>query len=156
MPSIDLRGFQDPLDPVRTSRQWQLDAALAALAALRGKQAENHARQRMAEHECKAQSDLAAHAWTSRGDPATQARLLAYLAGLQGRKLALEREAGELAHAVGEAQDAVLRLQCKVEVLERHRCDSLASYRSEQERKTMAGADQDWSARAALQGGEIP
>lgn len=150
MASTDMRGFRYTLEPVRKRREWQLDAAMARVAAVRKQLDECLAMRQRAEDEAVAQAGLAAQAWRDRGDPATQTRLLAYLTQLQSDKARIESDIDRLRAELSTAQHEVLRRQQHVETLQRHRTDVLGAYRMDQDRKTSAEADQDWTARMAL------
>jgi hypothetical protein len=147
--ATDLRGFRYPLESLRQRRQWQLDAALAQLAALRQQLAAREARKDAVERDAAEQSARAAQAWAARVDPVMHTRSLAYLAQLQARKAGVEREIAGLREDIAHAQQAVLRRQQGLEMLQRHRKEELAMYRLDEDRKTGAEADQDWSARSA-------
>lgn len=153
MPSIDLRGFQDPLAPLRKRREWQLDQALATAGALRVRVSEAEARRRHAIEQLQNQSALAAQAWAKRRDPCAHARLLPYLVQRHASVLACEDEERRLREELADAQKAALRRQQEVDVLERHRSEQMADYRLMQERKLAVQADREWNARSPVRAG---
>lgn len=150
MASTDMRGFRYPLEPVRKRREWQLDAAMAQVAAVRKQLDECLAMWQRAEDEAVAQAGLAAQAWRHRSDPATQTRLLAFLARLQGDKARIESDIDRLRVELSTAQQEALRCQQHMETLQRHRTEVLSAYRIDQDRKSSVEADQDWTARRAV------
>lgn len=150
MASTDMRGFRYTLEPVRKRREWKLDAAMTRVAAVRKQLDECLAMWQRAEDEAVAQAGLAAQAWRDRGDPATQTRLLAFLTQLQRDKTRIESDIDRLRVELSTAQREALRRQQHVETLQRHRTEVLSAYRSDQDRKSNAEADQDWTARTAL------
>lgn len=153
MPSIDLRGFADPLGSLRKRREWQLDQALATAGALRVRVSAAEARRRHAIEQFQHQSALAAQAWAKHRDPCAHAQLLSYLAQRHASVLACEDEERRLRDEFADAQKAVLRRQQEVDVLERHRSERMAEYRLTQERKLAAEADREWNARSPVRAG---
>jgi hypothetical protein len=150
MASSEVRGFRYPLEPLRKRRGWELDLAMAAVAALRKQLDDKQATRQAVEDEAIAQGVLAARAWEQRGDPSTQTRMLAYLAQLQGRKAAIELAIAALHEQLVLAQQEAQRSQQQVEMLERHRKEELDLYRLGEQRKTIAEADRDWAMRVGL------
>ena len=150
MASSEVRGFRYPLEPLRKRRGWELDLAMTAVAALRKQLQDKQAMRQAAEDEAMAQGALAARAWTQRGDPSTQSRLLAYLAQLQERKATIELAIAALHEQLALAQQEAQRSQQQVEMLERHRKEELDLYRIGEQRKTIAEADRDWAMRLGL------
>lgn len=153
MPSTDLRGFRDPLAPLRQQRSWALDRAVAALGAARLAHREASERQREAFEELQAQAQAIANAWSRRGDPGAQARLLAYLAQLQQRHAQAEGETAQCMRALAEAQAEVISRERDVQALERQRQEALEAYRLEQERKLASVADEAWLVRRGAANG---
>ena len=150
MAPSELRGFRYALEPLRKRRGWELDLAVAAVATLRKHLHDKQAMRKAVEDESIAQSELAARAWTQRGDPSTQSRLLAYLTQLQERKAHIELAITALHEQLALAQQEVQRNQQDVEMLERHRSEEMEFYRLEEQRKSVAEADRDWAMRIEL------
>jgi len=148
MPSIDLRGFRDALEPVRRQREWELDRAIARLAAARAAHLRSQESERAAQWETESQSQIAAQAWTRHGDPTARGRLLEFLVQLQQRQIDIARQTAKLAGELAVAQAALLQRQQELEALQRHRADALAEYRLEQDRRAAAQADDAWLARS--------
>lgn len=146
MLGADLRGFAYFLEPVRRRRQWQSDAALARLAQARRQKSEWEAKLESLHEHCESQAAQAASAWTTRADPATQARALGYLAALQQRRADSELQIAQLTARLEAARREFAAAQQKLEVLDRHRADTLKAFTTEQHRKSGAQADQDWAA----------
>lgn len=153
MAFIDLRGFPDPLAPLRKRREWQLDQALATAGALRVRVVEAQARRQHAAEQLQDQSALAAEAWQKRRDPCAHARLLPYLAQQHACVLECEEEEQRLRDELALAQKAARRRQQEVDVLEHHRSEEMADYRLTQERKLAAEADREWNARSPFRAG---
>lgn len=154
MRSTDLRGFQDPLAPLRKRREWQLDEALAIAGALRVQVSEAQAQRTHAAEQLQGQCSFAAEAWLKRRDPFAHTRLLSYLAHQHAAVLACESAEQRLREQLADARRAVLRGQQAVDVLERHRSDEMADYRQMQERHGAAEADRDWNARSPFRMGK--
>ena len=150
MASSEIRGFRYPLEPLRKRRGWELDLAMAAVAALRNQLDDKQAMRQAVEDESIAQGALAARAWAQRGDPSTQSRLLVYLAQLQERKAGIELAIAALHEQLALAQEEAQRSQQQVEMLERHRKEELELYRVGEQRKSIAEADRDWAMRLGL------
>ena len=150
MASTDMRGFCYPLEPLRKRREWELDAAMTAVAALRKQLADKETMKREIEDESITQAALAATAWKQRGDPRSQIGLLAYLAQLQQRKTRVDLAITALHERLVQAQHEALHRQQQMEVLQRHRADELDLYRIDQQRKSVAEADRDWTMRLEL------
>ena len=146
MAAADLRGFDYVLEPVRRRRQWQSDAALARLAQARQRKSEGDAKLQSLHEHCAAQAAHAASAWTTRADPATQAKSLGYLAALQQRRADSELRNVQLTARLEEARLEFTAARQRLEVLDRHRADTLKAFTNEQHRKSGAQADQDWAA----------
>ncbi|HSV34577.1 MAG TPA: hypothetical protein VLI46_03420 [Ramlibacter sp.] len=147
MASIDTRGFRYALEPLRKRSDWQLDTAIARVAAVRTQLEAARTAQQELEARVIAQARLAQAAWQKRGDPGTQSSLLSYLAGLQGQKARADAEIATLEGQLARARQAALEKQQEVDMLRQHRDQELDAYRVEQVRKSSAEADQDWSAR---------
>ncbi len=152
--ATDLRGFRYALEPLRERRQWQLDAALAQLAALRRRMADSEAARDALDRDAAEQSARAASTWTARVDPIAHTRSLAYLMQLQRQRAGIERQIAQLRDELARAQVTVAQRQQGLEMLQRHRKEELDMYRLDKDRKTGAEADQDWSARSAHAQGE--
>jgi hypothetical protein len=150
----DTRGFRYSLEPLQQRRGWQFDAAMAKVAAARKRVSDAQARERQVQDDVVAQATFAAGEWSLRLDPAAHSRSLAYLLQLQQRKARITLEITVLQEELTMAQKEATRLQQGVETLQRHRAEVLDAYRAEQERKSTAQADQDWSAREALAAGD--
>jgi chromosome segregation ATPase len=147
MAGADLRGFAYALESILRQRQWQFDAALARLGKLRRQIEEWDAEREKLQCECMAQAAQATRVWSTRADPAAQARLLGYLTALQQRRADAEREITALTELVKQAYQECAAQHQKLEALDQHRADSAKAYGIEQNRKSSAQSDQDWSAR---------
>lgn len=147
MATSDPRGFTYALEPERRRRQWQLDAAMAQLGALRRQMTEWESIRDKLQDECAAQADQAGRVWAHRADPGAHARLLCYMAALQRRRVDAEREIAALSELLARARHECSAQQQKLEVLDRHKADAQKDHATESHRKASAQADQDWAAR---------
>ncbi len=150
MASTDMRGFRYPLEPLRQRRAWLLDAAMARVVELRKRLDDTRDSRRRIEAQTVAEADQAARGWRLRSDPGTHMRLLVHLMRLQQRKVRTDADIIELSSQIAVAQRNALRMQQQVETLQRHRTEELGHYRIEQERKSSAQADHDWTARSSM------
>ncbi|MDB5874612.1 MAG: hypothetical protein JWQ07_4054 [Ramlibacter sp.] len=148
MAGLDLRGFDYALESVRTQRRWQLDAELVRLGDLKRRLAECCATRDDLNRQSELQAEEAAHAWQSRRDPASHARLLGYLASLHQRRSEVEVDIHALTESVRETHRQCARKQTRVQVLDEHRTASQKAYVLQLQRKIDAEADRDWSARS--------
>jgi hypothetical protein len=152
MDCVDLRGFPDDLAPLRKQRQWRLDQAAIAVSAARKRLLEKEKERAEAVEAFQSQTTRVVRQWRERTDPAAYAHLLLYLAQQHGRVLELEAEEQRLRDELAAAQATALRRQHDLEVLKRHRSESLAEYRVGVERKMTVEADVNWSARSVVRG----
>jgi hypothetical protein len=152
MATADLRGFRDPLTPLRQRREWLLERAIGAAAKLRLHLAQAEQDHKLAGQRLQAASSRAVQMWRERTDPSAQVGLLAYLAQLHEAVAAAAREEERLRNKLAEATQLVLARQQQVEMLVCHREDALAEYRVAQTRKVAGQADDDWTARAGFRG----
>lgn len=147
MSGADLRSFNYALEPVRQQRNWKFEAALARMGALQRQMTQWRGVLEAVEAECKAESVGVARIWTTRPDPATRPRLLAYLAALHGRRGQAEQEIAALQERLDEARRDCADQHRRLEVLDRDKAETTKAYAVEQFRKASAQADQEWSAR---------
>ena len=150
----DPRGFKDTLEPARQRSQWQFDAALAQVAALRVQVTSVRSELATLEHQAMVQARHATAAWRDHGDPALQVRSLGYLAALQEHQSQARQRIADLQRRVGDATAACLERQSRVEALQIHRIDMLKDFMQEELRKEGVRADDEWLTRGQTCNGD--
>lgn len=146
--SADLRGFEYVGEPVLSRRRWQLDATAGELARAIERLAA--ARSRLAGLREELATQAAASGPTAASlDPGARSRALSWLASLQGRIVASERELGELESGRTEVAERLRTLQGQVEALETHRDDARKAFSAEVATQAATQADRDWLGRSA-------
>lgn len=146
--SVDLRGFDYPLEPVLQRQRWRLDALQARLGRL---QRHLSARERMSrdlqDQHAQVSRDFAASP-NRMFNPETHTRTLSWLVQLQARLAEVTEE------LLGLESDrrALIALcngqRCKVEAIEAHRDRSIGDFTREESGRLAAVADRDWLARS--------
>lgn len=143
-------GFRYALEPLRLTRSWALDAALAALAAHNGRLAERHAAlaqvlEQMAQARAgwlAAQAAQADDAALALGPMALLARYLQDGArrrhALECELAALESERATLAQAAAAARRAL-------DAVEEHRDDARRAHRRARAEADLKTADDHWN-----------
>lgn len=147
--SIDPRGFDYGLEPVRRRRQWLLDAAQARLGRIESALAEaRDERDRLVGQQEAAQQE-AAQALLGQLDPDRHRRALAWLAWLRSEIARTERQISILASDRDAARREVLALQLKCDLIEAHREECFADFVRDAQRRAAVEADRDWLMREA-------
>ena len=145
--AADTRGFSYSLEPVRRRREWKLDAALEHLGKVNRQLAEKKAAGEALREVCAAQALQASRNWTTRSDPVTKTRMIQYLAALHARRVETDREIATLRIELRLARERCASQQQALEVIDTHRAEVVASYATDQARKSSAHADADCIAR---------
>lgn len=146
---VDMRGFRYAPEPLQRKREWELDAARAALARA------IEALSRKTEEIDDLESRHGAHARdVSRNagaaiDPTHHRENLNYLAGLRAVIAENERQREGLRQQRDVAQARCITLQRKLEALIQHRQRAASEYAFEEGNRQAALADQDWLMRTA-------
>jgi outer membrane murein-binding lipoprotein Lpp len=145
--TADLRGFEYAAEPVLRRRQWELDAAVAAL----GRETERLAQAKAHERTLRAQlaARLAEPGDGARFDPAGRVRMLAWLAALHGRIDDARRIAAQVQAQRDEASAHLRTLQAQVDAIEAHREDAARDFAQAASNRAAAEADREWLARRA-------
>lgn len=151
--TTDLRGFDYALEPLRRKRQWQLEAAQAALGRLEREL--SRAIQRVAElrETYDAERRHAAESLVSRSDPAAHRRSLGWLAE---QRRAIARAEEFVARLREDRKALVARCtaeQQALEILERHREECQATFIREAEARAYTDTDREWLSRLGLHAG---
>ncbi len=147
--TADLRRFDYPLEPQLQRLRWRLDEQLGALATAQS--ALEPLRERhdaLAAEIAELARDLA-QAQARRLDPARARQALDYLAGLQRRHAAVERDLADAERLVDRRREELKTTQAEIDKLERDREDCLREHVRESDRRTQRETDQDWSAGSA-------
>lgn len=142
-----VRGFKYVLEPVRQQREWKLQMAQGAVAAVQKQLEECEARGRQLEAQCSREAAVAAQAWQKTRDPGAQVAALAYLARLQHRALEAGAETASLREELVRTREACAARQRELETLEEHRESAWRAERADGQRRAAAQADAEWSAR---------
>lgn len=146
----DLRGFRDPLAPVRRYRQSLLDQAAGVHAGVHARVMQAETAHIDAVQRLDAAVEQTSQAWRHRTDPRLHEGLLAHLTQQQARVLAAAQETDRLREELEQARSLMLMRQRQMDALDRHRERALADYRLAWHRQSAAQADTDWIARAGL------
>ncbi|MGN8064558.1 hypothetical protein ACTJK4_23115 [Ralstonia sp. 22111] len=143
----DLRGFEYAVEPLRQQRRWHVERVLAELGRLQHdiSQAQEVVRRFCIEYEGHARA--IAETIHQRFDIDTHRRGLYWLAALRSQILESESRLDMLQQKKVEMQQAFVLAQQKLDVMERHRDESIADYAQAQNGRLLAQADQDWMAR---------
>ncbi|WP_048437852.1 hypothetical protein [Caenimonas sp. SL110] len=145
----EVRGFTYPLEAARSRMRWQLDAAMAHLAAVQRQISQLEAAIEAVRKLCEQEASHAAQMWTRRPDTHSQVRALDFLASVRRREEVLLGQLVELKGALTAARNDCCDKQVRLEALDAHRADSLGQFKAHQNRKNAVEADHEWSARAA-------
>lgn len=148
--SVDLRGFDYGLEPVRQRRQWQLDAALARLGKIEASVRDAAAALDTLRATLQAVGQAAGEALGRRLDLYQHRLRLARL-----MQLRIEIELAETELAALTAERATLQAECRsrqraLDVIEAHRTECVAEFACDETRRQAATADRDWLARASM------
>lgn len=147
---VDLRAFSYPLAPYVRKQQWHMDTLQTQLAhALKdvsAAQAELDASRAL----LSAQAGQMQHSLTTRPDPTSHRRGLAFLAQLQHRIGAQLAQLQALQARRERLQADCIAQQRKLDGLAEHRAQALDEYAAEASRRELAEADRDWIGRIHL------
>lgn len=140
-------GFRYALEPLRLTRSWALDAALAGLAAHNGRIAERRAAlEQVLEQMAHARAEwLAAQATGTALALGPMALLGRFLRDGARRRLGLERELAEL-----ESERVLLAQQAEaarraLDAVDQHRDDARRAYRRARAEADLKTADDHWN-----------
>ncbi|MGE1004995.1 hypothetical protein [Ralstonia pseudosolanacearum] len=151
----DLRGFDYPLEPLRRQRQWRMDKLLADLGGLQRDIAHVRAELDRLQTQYREQGQAVADAAKRHFDMHAYRRGLHWMAALRGQVREQETALEALLLKKAEMQRACVVAQQKLDVMERHREDSIADYVQAQSSRALAQADQDWIGRQGQMTSEI-
>ncbi|MGC3998554.1 MAG: flagellar FliJ family protein [Anaeromyxobacter sp.] len=152
--TVDLRGFEYELEPVRKQRQWQLEAVQAELGRVQRalEQAVRRVEELRAQHE--EQGRCAARALQAKVDPGAYATCLRWLAQLRDGIAGASVTVAELEAERTQVLRSVLEHQQRVDVIEKHRDERQAEFVRDALARSARENDQEWlSRRHASRGG---
>jgi len=149
--SIDLRGFDYALEPVRCQWQWQLDALQGRLGKIGGEIRDAEAALAELRSLYATLGEEAGLILLGHFDPDQHRRRLLWLAKLRG---AIAHGETELA-ALEDARSA-LRIECraqqnKVDLIRAHLEECVAEFAGDEARRLATQTDRDWLARQSFQ-----
>ena len=148
--TIDLRGFDYPLEPVRCRWQWQLDSLHARLGKLEEavRDAQDTLERLRSRH--AALGEEAGQALIRRPDPGHHSRCLKWLTQLRGEICAGEIQLKQLKEDRDSIRRQCRRQRQKIDLIEAHRDECVAAFAGDEARRLAAEADRDWLARPAV------
>ena len=152
--SVDLRGFDYGLEPVRQRRQWQLDAALARLGKAEAAVRDAAEALEMLRATLRTDGQAAGEGLGRRLDPYRHRLRLARLTQLR-----IEIEFADAELDALKAERMALQAECRarqraLDVIEAHRAECIAEYACDEARRQAIAADRDWLARATMPAAE--
>jgi flagellar export protein FliJ len=150
--SLDTRGFEYALEPVRQRSHHRVDTAVSKLGETQRDLTSAREQVDAAIGLCRhlaAQCTPTAKAAIDPHRAVTVARrmLMLHMAVTAAEELVVEKE-----RAVADAQAELDKARIERETFETHRADLLAEHAVEQARRSQAMADQDWLARRTFTG----
>ncbi len=148
--SVDLRGFEYALEPLRSRRQWQLDALHAQLGKTQELIRDAHEALTDLRSMLHTQSQGATQSLHRRIDPDRHFRDLKWLAQLQAEISTSESQLAELQSLRSRLRTQCLSLQYQLNVIEAHRDECRAEFACRENGRLTAEADRDWLVRVSL------
>lgn len=145
--NADVRGFTYALEPLRRRQRWQLEALQVKLGGANRDIADSTARLAQFEEQLRTQLAQASDAVTQRFDLAVHRRSLYWLARLREQIAQAQTQLQELCERRAQLRADCLSRQNKLDVIERHRDDSMSAYTQTHQNRQGAAADADWLAR---------
>ena len=145
--SVDLRGFQYELEPLRRQSAWRLDAARARVAGVRQQIRDAQVELDALRARYREQCEALARSIAQRIDPAVHRHMLSWLARLQSQVHHEEQALQELQAKRDELVVQCLREEQKLDMLDEHRTGCLEQFRLEARNREAAEADRDWLSR---------
>ena len=143
----DLRGFEYAMEPLRKQRQWRMERVLAELGRLQHDISQAQAALKRLCIEYEGHARAIAETVLQRFDIDTHRRGLNWLVALRTQILESESRLDTLQQKKLEMRQAFVLAQQKLDVMERHRDESIADYAQVRNGRLLAQADQDWLAR---------
>jgi predicted nucleic acid-binding Zn-ribbon protein len=142
--SVDLRGFDYPLEPLRVRQQWQLDAQRVRLGTVLRELAETQQRLEDLRSQHGARSRELSDQLTRRWDAAHHSGSLRWLARLRSSLQQLELEVAELQVLKSELGAQCLACQRRLDALDAHRDEMQSEFAREETGRAASEADREW------------
>lgn len=149
--SIDVRGFDYALEPLRKRQTWQLEALQAKLGLANQEIAGATLQLEQRNDRLREQHAMACDAVTQRINPALHRRSLQWLARLREEISLAQAQLGELRKKRAALLAECVAKQNKLSVIERHRDECLAEYAQTHQNRLAAAADGEWLARHGME-----
>lgn len=150
--SIDTRGFDYPLEPVRQRSHHRVDTAAGKLGQAQRDLTQAREVVETAIERCRALASQCTPAAKATIDPQRAIAAAHRMVALREALVAAEEAVTEKSRAVEQAQAELDRARIERETFDTHRADQLAEHAVEQARRFQAQADQDWLARRSFVG----
>lgn len=148
--SVDLRGFEYPLEPLRKQRQWQLDTLLSRLGKIQHSIQETNDALSVLQSEYIVQCQNVARSYSMKIDPCCHERSLQWLVQQKTQIRISEEHLSFLEKKRLGVWNLVFSQQNKVDVIEAHRDESATSFAQELSGKLATQADREWLASASF------
>lgn len=155
MSTIDLRGFDYALEPLRQRLRWQLDALQARFACLQIESAAAHKELEVLRASHAAAAGHAAGRVAQQVDPHAHARSLQWLAQLREQMMQSQMRCDRLRADCKQAGRDCLSHQQRIDAVEAHRDESVAEFAQDALRRHAVEADREWLARPAPEGVQL-
>ncbi|HVE53182.1 MAG TPA: hypothetical protein VNB23_07330 [Ramlibacter sp.] len=146
--NVHERGFDYALEPLLRRRRWQLESAQARLGSATRKVAEALEAVERREARLLLEHAQASAALSLRLDPAKHRNSLQWLSQLREEIVAARAEHAALVSRREAAAAECRKSQVALEVVEKHRADTLAEHAKTREGQLAAAADADWLGRS--------
>ena len=153
--TVDLRGFDYVLEPLRRRYQWQLNALQADLGKIQLdiRHTEMHLGELKARYRIQSQSSV--DVLTNRVDPESYTRQVYWLAQQRRSIAAMENELNILFDKRTEITANCVAQQQRVDAVERDREARLSEFVCDEQRRVVSEADREWLARRQWSAADI-
>lgn len=148
--SIDTRGFDYPLEPVRQRSHHRVETAAGKLGETQRDLSKAREEVKAAIERCRALAMQFTPAAKAAIDPHRAIAAANRMVALRTALVAAEEEEAAMKRAVELAQAELDQARIERETFETHRAELLAEHAVEQARRFQAQADQDWLARRSF------
>lgn len=150
--SIDTRGFDYPLEPVRQRSHHRVETATGKLGETQRDLTKARDEVKAAIERCRALATQFTPVAKATIDPHRAIAAANRMVALRTALAAAEEVEAEKQRAVEQAQSELDQARIERETFETHRAELLADHAVEQARRFQAQADQDWLARRSFVG----
>lgn len=152
--SLDTRGFEYALEPVRQRSHHRVDMAVSKLGETQRDLTSARDEVDAAIRRCQALATQCTPTAKATIDPQRAVAVARHMLVLRMAVTAAEEVVVKRERAVADAQAALDKARIERETFETHRADMLAEHAIDQARRTQAMADQDWLARRSFAGAQ--